>query len=175
MKLDYSALNRSITKDDIEAYYEASGNKVYSIRTIILVTIGVYLVLAIALAIMVFNAESNKSLDAVVLATVIVPGGASCAFFLITLYIAMKQKAYAKLYAFVRANNLEMIIEERNPSYTGVIFGPSSDSILNEALFFPDGVEIGNYRGVSDSDRGHQTNTWGYVRVRLNLSCRICC
>lgn len=77
-------------------------------------------------------------------------------------------KLRARLFKFAQANGLSFVEDVVSPSYPGMIFHSGHTRRIEEAFWFSDGIEIGNYAYDEGSGRNRHTYKWGYVKIKLN-------
>ena len=81
-----------------------------------------------------------------------------------------QKKRITKIAAFAQANGLVFMQKAPPRGMKGMIFDQGRDGTITEALTFPDGVELGNYRYITGSGKNQTTHNFRYIRVALNKS-----
>ncbi len=162
MTYDFSALSRPITAQDIAAYREKYNKKMNTVTKTVLGIIAGFAVMIVLLLITVSVVMGNVNTG---LITVL--GIAIVIAILIALAAVARRKKLARLYAFAVANNVQLIVDQANPAYPGMIFTQGHSRSIQEAFIFPNGHEIGNYTYSVGSGKNKRTYTWGYMRVKL--------
>ncbi|HBO64904.1 TPA: hypothetical protein DD425_03005 [Candidatus Saccharibacteria bacterium] len=164
MEYDYSALNRRPTKievENLENRYALSNAVSGGLAQLVLLIIGV-----IMIVLMVQVVSNAKTVEAAVIGGLVVGGFIAG---IVGMFVAMRmhKRNLAKLLAFTDANKARLILNYRNPGYSGLIFDEGSSREISSAIVFPDGKELGNFKYVTGSGRNRSTRQWGYMRVPL--------
>lgn len=166
MNLNYSALKRPTTSDDMAAYNAAIGSDDRMVwRAALFVGI---ILLASMLLIVGLSARSGGDFVSTMFLAVAISFGIGFIGILIFVDSYLSKKKRAQLYAFARDNNLAFLIDEHDPSYAGLIFGMGRHRSIQEAFVFPDGTEIGNYTYTTGYGRSTEMHCWGYARVKIS-------
>lgn len=166
MNLDYSPLQRIVTKEEVRAFCETHKIKLMSPRAISIVAIVSLLVMIIVSAIAGEIAYGTSAVAVfLTLSIFVVP----VAFIVAIIMISNRDriKRIVKMDSFAQKNSLVFGFNRSNVAYTGIIFGHGSDKRIYESYAFQDGKEIGNYSYTVGSGRSRRTYNWGYIRIKL--------
>lgn len=167
MKLDYSALNQPVTAADIATFKQSQSHQSQISTQHLYIVIGIIVfILLVFLGVPLLT--SSHAVEA-----------SSFGFFAVAIFffvlvgaiavvaIKIQTKKLAKLYKFTVQNNLMLKTNVSNPGYAGTIFDEGHSRVINQAIAFPDGSEIGNYRYITGSGKNSQTHMWTYAHIRL--------
>ena len=162
MTYNFSALTRPITAQDMENYRAKYIKKMSTqsrVITGILVVLGLISLIVFVLPQMI---AGRISVSLLVIVAIAVAVG-----FIAVLGVMGRRKKLARLYAFALDNNVQLIVDQPNPIYPGIIFNQGHSRSILEALVFSNGHEIGNYTYSTGSGKSRRTYNWGYMRVKL--------
>ncbi len=161
MTYDFSALNRPMTLQDVEAYRARFVKKMTTVTKVIIgfiIVVAIMILGAIALNTALYGPDITTMVWIGVFALVAVGvAGASVA----------RRKRLTRLLAFATANNIQLVVDHGNPAYPGIIFSQGHSRSIQEAFVFPNGFEIGNYTYSTGSGKQRRTYNWSYMRVKL--------
>lgn len=163
--LDYSALNQPVTRDDIRAF-AAEHKKPRNITTYAAIGIGVlfgFILLMNVVSSVVFGGGDWKHASASFFYAAFI----ALAVFIAVFYGRSRRLKTIKLYKFARANGVTITVNRADPPYTGMIFGQGHSRVIQEALTFSNGIEMGNYTYTTGSGKSSTVHTWGYVHIQL--------
>jgi hypothetical protein len=166
MNLDYSPLQRTVTKSEIEAFRATHKIKLMSTRTISIVA-AITLITMVVVSVVGGEIVYGTSALAVflTLSIFIVPVAIIVAIIMVVNRDRIKK--IIKMDSFAQKNSLGFGFNRRNVAYTGIIFGHGSDKRIYESYAFQDGKEIGNYSYTVGSGRNRRAYNWGYIRIKL--------
>lgn len=74
-----------------------------------------------------------------------------------------------KLFNFSRINNLELLVDNGEKAYPGVLFSEGGAGYIQESLMLSATQEIGHYRYVNINQYATVSYVWSYVRIKLAL------
>lgn len=162
MTYDFSALTRPLTAQDIAAYREKYNKKTSTATKIIIGIVVGAAVLLVLIPIVV-----SAALGQVNTGFITVLGFAIVIAIIVTIATIARRRKLARLYAFAISNNVQLIVDQANPMYPGMVFSQGHSRSIQEAFIFPNGHEIGNYTYSTGSGKNRRTYNWGYMRVKL--------
>lgn len=162
--LNYSALNESITKQDIldyRAVYKKPAGKVARVFGGLGIAAGVLIFGFSFMALLV--GDSDARLGA--LAFLIIGGGITLLIWASTRGAMLRS---VKLYKFAKQNNAHFtpLVVERLE--VGMIFDQGHTRRTDSIVEFTNGIRVANYQYDTGSGKSQQTHYWTYIRLTLD-------
>ncbi|HEY1085244.1 MAG TPA: hypothetical protein VGE34_00775 [Candidatus Saccharimonadales bacterium] len=165
MKLDYSALHQPVTASDISAYKQSLHRQSRPVLQVTSVVVMAIFILSVVFGIQLASSGSIQSGNFGFAAMMLGFFGFIVGIAIIATRIQTKK--LAKLYKFATQNNLKLKAGVSSPGYAGTIFDEGHSRMIDQALSFPDGSEIGNYQYTTGSGKSTQVHLWTYARAPL--------
>lgn len=162
-RLNYDDASRRVTYRDIKLFKQrhaaSAGERRSSLVFTIAIWFGLFLFGASLISIMV---QSKNPLWLIAIACLFAWG------WMMLIYMPnVRYRQLVKLEKLAAANNLELIYDRDDPAYSGMIFDEGDSRHISEALRFPGGFEIGNYKYTTGSGDNRRTTTWTYAKIQL--------
>lgn len=169
MKLNYASLSQPVTPADIAAYKQyLTDNKLSSKHPSFFVFAVIGLCAAVFTLTPLIGIAATEGVQAALTPFFIVLIVVSAVIAFVVIAIRVQTEKFAKLHKFAVENNLTFRTNIPDPVYAGMPFDEGHSRRIDEAFFFPDGGEIGNYEYTTGSGKHQTTHYWGYIRIKLN-------
>jgi len=162
MNLDYTPLEKPITKQDIREYKNYPNAPKLGSTTAVVFGVVMLLFFTVMAAIDIMQGNPIGYPMFLVFAV-------SLLFAMI--YLNWKKNnttLLVKQHKFAIANNLKVFTKWRDPPYDGAIFNYGTNKIVNRAIQFPDDTVMGSYQYSVITASGSKVYFWGFIKVKLN-------
>lgn len=165
--LDYTSITQPVTSTDINTLkqkYELKNRFAKPLYVVgaFLLTVIIAIIMVIAV---IFSLQNGDGVPYGVLVWAVIGAVVVTAMYFANKY---KNTRFVKLDRFATQNNLTCVFNRSDPAYSGMIFDEGHSRVLNEALQFSSGFEIGNYTYVTGYGRDRTTHEYGYAKITLS-------
>lgn len=163
MKVDYSALTRAVSRDELRDYAKRSRTHLGGVGPIVSVVAAA--VIGVIVISMAMGEVGPGSLSMLTFAVIVVI--AIAAFTWLSTAIALRKSF--RMHTFAEANGLQYTGRGSGTDYPGAIFGIGSARTITERLYRTQGgyFDLGSYRYTTGSGKNKRTHNWGYLAIKL--------
>ncbi|MBB5631779.1 hypothetical protein BKA04_000002 [Cryobacterium mesophilum] len=169
--LDFSALNASVTTQDIREHRAAGGPAPTSliptiIAAVVILVVGGLMVSFVMSAVSSVVTDSGPS-PAILIVVAIAAAAVVALFFITRRALSIR---LVRMSRFAAANGFAYSVNAGVPDYPGAIFGIGSARSIPERLSraTKPTVDVGDLRYTTGSGKNRKVHNWGYIAIRLD-------